>query len=120
MTNLNLWLLDPEDLVKYYHPKTETEEILYAALQDAVKEQFREESNKEALLNALEDRVSELEDEKDNLETQLDQYKEFFNYISAAYEKIDGTWPKCEIDNDNWTQAIYDHIANNPLKTDES
>lgn len=119
MTDLNLWLLDPEDLVKYYRPKTETEEILYAALQEAVKEQSREESNKEALVNALEDRVDDLKGEVALLEHELDQHKDFFNYISAAYEKVDGTWPKCEIDNDSWADAIYEHIVNNPLKPNE-
>lgn len=119
MTDLNLWLLDSEDLVKYYRPQTEVEAILYAALAKQVADQGWKEIATDNDITELEDRVEELEGEKDILEAELDKHKDFFNYISAAYDKVDGTWPKCEIDNDSWADAIYEHIVNNPLKPNE-
>ena len=116
MTNLNLWLLDPEDLVKYYRPQTETEKVLFAALSQVISEDKWKEVELDSQVNDLEDEIEKLNDEKFTLDAELDQYKDFFAYISAAYDKVDGTWPKCEIDNDSWADAIYNHIVNNPLK----
>jgi hypothetical protein len=119
MTNLNLWLLSAEDLIKYYRPQTETEAVLFAALTKVVNDQEWKETEIDDEIYNLNEEIEKLTDDNFRLDSQLDQYKDFFGYISAAYDKVDGTWPKCEIDNDNWTQAIYDHIVNNPLKTDE-
>jgi hypothetical protein len=119
MSNINLWLLDGDDLVKYYRPQSETEAILYNALKQKVEDQEHGVTEAEEQISNLEDEVSDLTDKNELLDSQLDKYKDFFNYISVAYDKVDGTWPKCEIDNDNWAQAIYDHIVNNPLKTNE-
>jgi hypothetical protein len=119
MTNLNLWLLDGEALVKYYHPQTENEAVLFNALKGLLQDKDWKETEIDDEIYNLNEEITKLTDENFNLDSQLDKYKDFYGYISAAYDKIDGTWPKCEIDNDNWTQAIYDHIVNNPLKTDE-
>jgi hypothetical protein len=119
MSNINLWLLDADDLVKYYRPQTEAEAILYNALKQKVEDQEYSVSETDEEISNLLDKVSELTDKNFSTEADLDMYKDFFNYISIAYTKVDGTWPKCEIDNSNWADAIYEHIVNNPLKTNE-
>ena len=109
-------MLDAEDLVKYYRPQTENEAILFNALKNMVADKDWSETEIEDKIYDLEQEIEKTTDEKFALDSQLDQYKEFFEYISVAYDKVDPTWPKCDIDNDSWANAIYEHIVNNPLK----
>lgn len=120
MTDLNIHLFTPEEAVRYIVPTGEVDQVLYNLLKNTVNDQEQVESDTETEICDLHDKIEKLENEKESLEYRLEKYEDFFSYISCAYEKVDGTWPKCEIDNDSWADAIYNHIVNNPLKTDES
>lgn len=112
-TQLNVWLLSPEDLVKYFNPQNNHERVLFDALKDTLEKLESISSENEAELAELQERIDNLEGSEARLEDDLSKYVDFFEYISDAYRKVDGTWPKCEIDNDAWAVAIYDHIVGN-------
>ena len=78
MTALNLSLLGAFDLVKYFTPSTDVEDVLYQALKD---EEFDKQKLEEELENAadkyfeLEKKIKELEEEYEEKIEKLEDEK---------------------------------------------
>jgi peptidoglycan hydrolase CwlO-like protein len=89
MTALNLSILSSFEIVKYFSPSTDTEDVLYRALID-------EDYNKQSLENELEDltdKVWELEKKlkelEDDYEDKIEKLKDENFELSEKIEKLE-------------------------------
>jgi hypothetical protein len=89
MTALNLSILNSFEIVKYFSPSTDTEDVLYRALID-------EDYNKQSLENELEDftdKVWELEKKlkelEDDYEDKIEKLKDENFELSEKIEKLE-------------------------------
>ena len=76
MTNLNIAILSPEDLIKYTRPVSPLEVALYDALALAMKDKGQEFDDLEDELTAAEDSVSDFKGQVDKLEDEIESLKD--------------------------------------------
>ena len=100
MSGLNIWLLTPEDLVRYVEPETDTEKALYAALKYQLEKSDIVDEETEAELCELQKTNDKLASRLEEIEHGPMDYPQFFKYVSEACAR-----------NDSWAVAIYEHIT---------
>lgn len=76
MTNLNIAILSPEDLIKYARPSSPLEVALYDALALAMKDKGQEFDDLTDELNELNERIDNLENQLEEAEDKIEELKD--------------------------------------------
>ena len=76
MTNLNIAILSPEDLIKYTRPTSPLEVALYDALALAMKDKGQEFDDLTDELNEMEESLMRVNDELSEMEDKIEELKD--------------------------------------------
>lgn len=76
MTNLNIAILSPEDLIKYTRPTSPLELALYEALALAMKDKGQEFDDLTYELNERDEHIQKLEEQLDEAEDKIEKLEE--------------------------------------------
>jgi peptidoglycan hydrolase CwlO-like protein len=76
MTNLNISILSPEDLIKYTQPTSPLEVALYDALALAIKDKEQEFDNLHDELNERDKHIQKLEEQLEEAKDKIEKLEE--------------------------------------------
>ena len=76
MTNLNISILSPEDLIKYTRPSSPLEVALYEALALAMKDKGQEFDDLTDELNEMEKSLERVNDELSEAQAKIEELKD--------------------------------------------
>ena len=87
MTNLNIAILSPEDLIKYTRPTSPLEVALYDALALAMKDKGQEFDDLTDELNEMEKSLERVNDELSEAQDKIEALEETIEELNAQFVK---------------------------------